>query len=662
MRYLFIVCFFFQIYSTSAIGQEYKYHTVKAGETVYSIAKSYNISEEDIYKYNPDAKDGLDISAKLVIPIVTAPTNNETSNSDISFKQHTVAKKETLYSISKQYEVSIEDIKRYNKELYSRELRSGEEIRIPSGSLEKAPAPVERRTPAEINTQITKTREHVVLPKETKYGIARKYGLTVRELESLNPTVEVLQPGIMLRVGTNVLDEPVILTDNKFEFYEVKPQETLYSLSNRFEVEQDSLIALNPALQDGLKTGMVLKVPNTGDGFGNLDVSETEEFNDPDKVEAAETAFTRLDLKNVLINRDTKELVLMLPYNLHKIETDSTRNFKNAILDERVLRISLDFYSGALMAIEEAEELGISTNLKVYDTRQDPQQVNNIINSNNFDNVDAIIGPFLQNTTEAAAARLESKKIPVISPLSNRAMRPFDNLFQSRPTDEMLVNSMLQYLDKNGRDKNIVIIYDGKATQIKDKLQSIFPSAKTVATSGGNVSESRIREALSSGNNWVILESTSVGVLSSATSALNRLARNNEISLFTTDKNSNYDNDNVSNEHLARLKFHYPSVDKEYDKEISQEFIEEFQEKYGLIPNQYAVRGYDLTLDILLRLASADNLYESFEKHKGFTEYNENKFHYTKHEEGGYNNDAVYIVRINEDLTLSVVNDSQGSL
>ena len=112
MKYLFIVCFFFQIYSTSAIGQEYKYHTVKAGETVYSIAKSYNISEEDIYKYNPDAKEGLDISAKLVIPIGTAPTNNETSNSDISFKQHTVAKKETLYSISKQYEVRIEDIKR----------------------------------------------------------------------------------------------------------------------------------------------------------------------------------------------------------------------------------------------------------------------------------------------------------------------------------------------------------------------------------------------------------------------------------------------------------------------------------------------------------------------------------------------------------------------
>ncbi len=601
----------------------------------------------------------------MVIPLGDKKAEEASSEDEgeVSFKTHKVRRKETLYRISKDYEVSIDEIKRYNKELYSRELRNGEEIRIPEKGREKAPAVKERRTTTDIQSQITDTREHVVLPKETKYGIARKYGLTVKELEALNPKVETLQPGTMLRVGTKVIDDTVILTDEDFEFYEVKARETLYSLSDRFEVSQDSLIALNPALEEGLKTGMVLKVPNRGEGAGNLDISETEELNDPDKIEEVEAASTRLNLSETLSNFDTRDVVLMLPYNLHKIEEDSTKHYEDAILNERVLRISLDFYSGAKLAVKKAEELGISTRLKVYDTRQNPQEVSSIISSNNFDDVDAVIGPFLQNTTEAAAARLEAKKIPVINPLSNRSMRKFENLFQSRPTDNMLVEGMLQYLEENVGDRNLIIIADGKAAQLKNRLTNLFPGSRTVIPSNGNVKESNIKDQLKEGEeNLVILESSSVGVISSATSALNRLARDYEITLFTTDRNSSYDDVNVSNGDLAKLNFHYPSVDKEYDKETSEEFFEAYEEEYGLIPNQYAVRGYDLTLDILLRLGNGEDLFDSLERHKGFTEYNENKFHYIREGDGGFYNDAVYIMRINEDLTLSVVNDIESNL
>ncbi|MGY5850197.1 LysM peptidoglycan-binding domain-containing protein [Salegentibacter sp. F14] len=656
MKYLFVLFFAFQLCTSSVYSQEYKYHSVKPGETVYSIAKSYNISEEAIYKYNPDARNGIGVSSKLVIPISETKTSPEASE-DVEFKTHKVARKETLYSLSKKYEVTIDQIKRYNPHLYSSELRSGEEIQIPvAGKKQISQAVSQSRTRSEIQNQVTKTREHVVLPKETKYGIARKYGLTVKELEALNPKVEVLQPGIMLRVGTKVLDQPVILTDDNFEFYEVQPKETLYSLSKRFEVEQDSLIALNPALEDGLKTGMVLKVPNKGQGFGNLAASETESLNDPDRLEEEDLASEKLDLEEEIRNYKTKEISLMLPFNLQKIESDSIHDFKRAIENERILRLSLDFYGGALMAVEEAKELGISSRLRTYDTRQNAGEVVSIINTNNFDNVDAVIGPLLQSTTEAAAARLESRGIPVINPLSNRAMRPFDNLFQSRPTDDMLRDAMLEYLKENAENRNIVIIADGQAYQIKERLRSIFPTARVITPSNGNITAENLDESLVKGReNWVILESASVGVVSSATSALNRLARDREITLLTTDKNSTYDNFNVSNNHLARLKFHYPSVDREYNREVSKEFIEEYTEKYGVEPNQYAVRGYDLTLDILLRLASAENLYASFVDHQGYTEYNENKFYYTKGARGGYHNQAVYIMRLNEDLTLSTV-------
>lgn len=662
MKYLFVLCFFFQVITISAYGQEYKYHTVKQGETVYSIAKSYNITEEAIYKYNPDAKDGIEVSSKLVIPLSEPKSQPSAENKAANFRTHKVARRETLYSLAKEYGVEVDDIKRYNKHLYSEELQTGEEIRIPvyvsrTDMATKPAAQPERKV------EIIETRQHIVLPKETKYGIARKYGLTVRELEKLNPNVEVLKPGVMLNVGTDVLDEPVYLEGETFEYYEVKPLETLYSLTKRFEVSQDSLMALNPALKDGLKSGMVLKVPNKGEGVGNLAESETEEFQTEEK--GAPKLGEKLDLRNSLTNFDTKEIAVMLPYHLDKVEQDSIETYRNAILNERVLRISLDFYSGVLKAVEEAKEMGISTNLKVYDTKQNAAEVANIINTHNFSNVDAVIGPLLQSTTEAAAARLQSQQVPVISPLSNRAMRPMDNLFQSRPTDEMLQEAMFRYLQQNSQDKNLIVVADPGAYQLKSRIGYLFPTARFVNPSESFVEEEKLAAALSkTRENWVLLESSDVGVLTSATSALNRLAREeeNKISLFTTNKNNSYDNDNVPNDHLGNLHFHYPSVDKEYDREISREFIEEYQEEYGVEPNQYAVRGYDLTLDILLRLSTAENLYESFEKYQGFTEYNENKFHYLPQSGGGYHNDAVYIMRVNEDLTLSVVNDFKSNL
>ena len=657
MKYLLIVCFLFQLSTLSASAQEFKYHTVEAGETVYSIAKSYNISEEAIYKYNPDAKGNLEVSSKLVIPLSQQKKETSTETEDIQFITHTVKRKETLYRLSKDYNVEIDEIKRFNKHLYSEELKRGEEILIPqrkkaSGNTELASSR-ELDIPKAVNQEISETREHVVLPKETKYGIARKYGITVKELEELNPKVDVLKPGVMIRVGTDVLDEPVILTDEVFEFYEVKPKETLFGLSRKFDVSQDSLMSLNPALEDGLKIGMVLKVPNTDDE-DNLP-GETEDLASEAKNENANK---KLDLSNKLSNFNTKELVVLLPYNLSQIDQDSISSYKDAILDDRVLRISLDFYSGVKMAVEKAKSFGISTQLKTYDTRRNVQEVTNIINSNDFSSVDAVIGPLLQNTTEAAAARLAQYNVPVISPLSNREMRSYQNLFQSRPTDEILKNAMFDYLEKNAVGKNVIIIADAAKNQEKNELTQILPNSRVILPSEAYLSAEKIKGVLSkTQENWVILESSNIGLISSTTSALNRLAREHQIKLFTTNRNSGFEDDVVDNEHLGRLNFHYPSVDKQYDDMMTEAFIEDYKEQFNMIPNQYVVRGYDLTLDILLRLASAEDLYDSFEKYTGFTEYHENKFHYTSKRNGGFYNDAVYIMSLDEELNLKVAND-----
>ena len=671
MRYLLILCLFVQVITTSAFGQAYKYHTVTSGETVYSISKKYEISQDDLIKYNPDAKAGLQVNDKLVIPI-TGNTYETSTKKAISFNSHKVQKKETLYSLSKKYGVSVEDIKKYNKQLYSKELQNGEIIQIPVLVVEDSPsekviiaeskeAPVKERViiaekeekaapPVRRgNVQNSKTREHIILPKETKYGIARKYGMTVKELEELNPMVGTLRPGIMLKVGTNVLDQPVIITDDAFDFYEVQPQETMYGLTKRFQVEEDSLVALNPALKDGLKWGMILKVPTKDSKGRKLEEVEVAE------IPAMPTSELRaMDLMSKLKNFETKNLVLMLPYNLNSIRNDSTSNAKEVLAKDGVLRISLDFYSGVLMAVDKAKDLGISTNLRIYDTQKQAGKVSSIISGNDFRNVDAVIGPLLQATSEEAASKLLSLKVPVISPMTNRELRDIPNLYQSRPSDDMLRSAMIDYLKSNSQGKNVIIVADGASASTKAKLVSALPNAKVVNPGANNVSEGSLGAALDkSRENWIILESESLGLLGSATSALSRLSRNNRITLFTTYKNNSFESDVVNNEHLGDLNFHFPSEYKEFDESVADDFIDAYKSKYGFIPNKYTVRGYDLTLDILLRLAAMGSVEESV-KANIITEYVENKFLYKPKPNGGFYNDAIYIMHLNKDLALSV--------
>ena len=94
-------------------------------------------------------------------------------------------------------------------------------------------------------------------------------------------------------------------------------------------------------------------------------------------------------------------------------------------------------------------------------------------------------------------------------------------------------------------------------------------------------------------------------------------------------------------------------MDKEFTSEVNS-FIQAYQKKYVVVPNTYAVRGFDVTYDVLLRLATAENLVASMDE-EGTTEYVENKFDYEKSPSGSYLNKAIYILRYGEDMKLKVV-------
>ncbi|MBI5539961.1 MAG: LysM peptidoglycan-binding domain-containing protein [Bacteroidia bacterium] len=116
----------------------FKTHTVSKGETLYSISKKYSVSIADLNKYNPEVSNGLQIGQAIKIPIKSEVLSDNSIPKDTAkYIYHKIEKNQTLYSISRQYNVSIDDIYQANQELETKGLKNGEYIRIPKSIVNK---------------------------------------------------------------------------------------------------------------------------------------------------------------------------------------------------------------------------------------------------------------------------------------------------------------------------------------------------------------------------------------------------------------------------------------------------------------------------------------------------------------------------------------------
>lgn len=105
------------------------YHEVQKGESLYKIAKQYNISVDELKKLNSMSTDELSIGTKLLVSKAgkVTPKNAEKVTTNITY--HTVEKGDTLYSISRKYGVKVDDIKKLNN-LSDNSLSVGQKLRI----------------------------------------------------------------------------------------------------------------------------------------------------------------------------------------------------------------------------------------------------------------------------------------------------------------------------------------------------------------------------------------------------------------------------------------------------------------------------------------------------------------------------------------------------
>jgi len=632
---LMVLCGFY------TFAQKFETHKVKRGENIVSIAKKYKVSEKSILKYNPDARKGNLTGTVLVIPVEKSDDDrNLETTSVLKFKEYKVKRKETLYSIAKEYHISVEDLKQYNEYLYKKELGKGDVIRIPIFT---------KKDTININNSVQNSTfenlKHVVMPKEGKFGIAKKYGMTIEQLNALNPGMETLQPGQVLNVinPQNRDTKAANDTNNPENFisYTIKPKENYYRLTKRFNTSKDSLLKYNPALaEEGLNAGMTIRIPKP-DGM----MSDT----------LAAGSSKKIQLERYIKDRSRKNIAIMLPFSLRQFKVDSIDK-EELLKEDKILRVSLDFYSGVMYAIDSVQKKGIAVNAKIYDTEKSSAKLNKILQGNDFSDVQAVIGPLLTKNVEKASQFFSSKNIPVLSPLIDADLKGADNLLQTRPSKIIMEKALITYIDSLKEGKNLIILADKEHAYLKSKLAYTFPNAKVVQQKKDYMQASDLTAVISKEQeNWVILESDDLELISNATSYLNAMAPNYQIRVFTSDKSEPYENE-ISNAYLSNLNFTYASVSKECENFKDNSFVKGYIEDYGILPNKYATRGFDVTYDLLLRLAvGGDDIYEAIEM-EGVAEYVENEFSYHKKMIGGYYNDAVYIIQYEEGLKLKVVN------
>lgn len=425
MRYykcIFLIVFFssMSIFSQEKIRQ----HTVSKGETISEIAQKYNVKPSAIYELNPDAVNGIKYKTVLLIPTNTKKNrtvSTSTIASNLAEKTHEVHPKETVYGIAKQCNISVEELYKMNPDLEKEGIKIGQKINIPqtapddfvaTPTIEKSEETIKATATKAVLPEIknpktevfvaTKSVEKVqvstegisyeVLPKESLYSIAKKYGITLANLQKANPELgkKSLKVGQKITVPVNadasstlvagkspnldnsqkeetkqtqVLQKPVV-ENKKIEVektipvvlqakvdrkksstditHEVLPKESFYSIAKQYGISLSELKKANSELgSKSLKVGQMITVPVKSDSNSSLlaeKVTEKKELTITPQADI-EVKTSETEMTHEVLPKETKYGIAK-QYGLTVAELESQNpNISKKLLVGSVLKI-----------------------------------------------------------------------------------------------------------------------------------------------------------------------------------------------------------------------------------------------------------------------------------------------------------------------------------
>lgn len=174
-------------------GKKYVIHKVEPKETLYSIARRYGVSVDQLLEQNLQLKDGLKMYDEIQIPFVKKKKRQESADKKLAKGNgHIVRPGETLFAISRQYSISVDSLKTLNG-LIGTSLNVGDTLR--TASVKAIQATNDDRTLANANDKF-----HVVKASETLFGISRLYQVDIEDLQRWNQL-----PDYALSIGQKLL-------------------------------------------------------------------------------------------------------------------------------------------------------------------------------------------------------------------------------------------------------------------------------------------------------------------------------------------------------------------------------------------------------------------------------------------------------------------------
>lgn len=615
-------------------GVSYFIHQVKKGETAYSIARAYGITVEDLTRQNPPAVYGVNEGQTLRIPVEMVNDSKPLVNQmvvnkvhdDTKFIYHILKPGETVYSLSKSFGVSENEIIQSNPWIDITKLSVGVELAIPRREF--------MNDQQKFDVQASKYVFHKVLEGETLSSIAKQYGLSVRQLRKENRDLRFPQVGDFVRI-------PVA------------------RLAEKQEVEQIRNDTITPVAEEA-----------------------------PIKFERS-SGFTPVkDLKGSM--EVAILLPFYLAENKNRVEVDSSRFLKekkikvNSEADDWIYPASMDFlemYEGILMASDTLRALGLNINLHTYDIGSDTIEITKLIKSGKLAKMDLIIGPVYSHNLSIVSEYSRNLGILVVSPvplMSNSALVKNPTLFMASAPLEIAQKALAKKISEYS-DNNIVFIHTDTLSVDEDvkrfkklifnELSYKIPYEEIKfkefpfysRTMFNNDSINRLSHSLSeSSKNIVIIASEEAPVISEVIDNVNGLSRKFDIQVFGYPVIR--DLDRLDQKDLFDLGMMiYSPFWIDYSKQNVKKFNLNFRNKFHTQPleRSYAWQGYDITYYFLSGLAMHGNKF-IIHPEIHYPELLQNDYDFIRNDPGnGFENQKLFRIRYTKDYQVILENENQ---
>lgn len=635
-------------------GVKYILHTVAKKETVFNLCQKYKVSQKDIMQANPGLSAVLKVGSTVKIPVVAVtpepkkqiPVTQTQSAADEEYYYHKVAVRQTLVTIAKQYGITANDLIRNNPEL-TNGISPGQVLKIPvnitSVDAQKAN---ELSVDQAKNMDVSEYSVHPVVSGETLFSLEQRYGISHDEMLKFNPLLaNGLKAGMKLKIPAKtatVAATAIPVAEQVSESngvgmskYKVEKGETLFSLAARFGVDVAEIKKVNPSLfSRSLETGETIFVPQQS-AIKNQNSAKPEVSFASGAIEINSESPQNCD--PISAKNQKYKAALLLPLYLAGNENPQPSSLNKALLmskisiskqvvvdpadtsvvlagvniDQRAAGF-LEFYEGALIALDSLQRKGMNIELYVFDV-SNQKMINALVQMDEFRDLNLIIGPVYPELQETVASFAAKNRIPMISPLASNGNFEKNNswYFKVNPSREYQIEQTALYAAKDLRDKNFILLQlSGNSTSADAQLAKLCKEKLSFNASKNLFHEYNLPQqginALKpllddTAENVFIIPTDNEAQVSVAVTNLTALAEHYNIVLLGTQALPKLKSIQTENYHRTRLRYLSPYL-VDYNRHQVRRFVGQYREMFSAEPTQYSFQGFDVTYYFLSAL------------------------------------------------------------